>query len=291
MPIRDYTIITDSTTDLTPELIERMGVDVIPMELVMSDGTTYKNYPDGREIGFQAFYDKLRAGETAKTNQINVSTYCEAIERHVREGRDVLLLSFSSALSGTYQTSTIAVNDMREKYPDAKIVTVDTKSASMGEGLLVYFAAQQKAAGMSLDEVAKWVEDHRLHLCHWFTVDDLNHLKRGGRLSSAAALFGTLLGIKPVMHVDDAGCLIPVSKVRGRKQSLDALVQHMADTILPGQKTVFISHGDCPDDAQYLAQRVREQVDVEVLTGYIGPVIGAHSGPGTIAVFFLGSAR
>lgn len=291
MPVKDYAIITDSTTDLSPELIRQMGVEVIPLEFVMGENEVYKNYPDGRELGFKEFYDRVRGGAMPKTNQINVTTYCEVIERHISEGRDVLLLCFSSALSGTYQSSTIAVAEMQEKYPDAKILTVDTKAASMGEGLLVYFAAQKKAAGMGIEELAKWVEENQPKLCHWFTVDDLNHLKRGGRVSSAAALVGTLLGIKPVLHVDDEGRLIAMEKVRGRKQSLDALAKHLFDTIDEGETTVFISHGDCLSDAEYLADRIREKLDVQITINYIGPVIGAHSGPGTVALFFMGSHR
>lgn len=290
MSLKDYVIITDSTTDLPPELIEEIGVQVITMEVVIGE-ETFKNYPDGRELGFKEFYERIRNGAMPKTNQINVATYTENIEKAVLDGKDVLLLCFSSALSGTYQSSCIAVEEMREKYPDAKIITVDTKSASMGEGLLVYLAAKKKAEGMGIEELAKWVEDTKLNVCHWFTVDDLNHLKRGGRVSSATAVVGTLLGIKPVMHVDNEGRLIAVEKVRGRKASLDALTKHLFDTVNEKIKTVFISHGDCLEDAKYLAEKIREKIKSEITIGFIGPVIGAHSGPGTIALFFVGSHR
>ena len=291
MPAKDYVIISDSTTDLSPELIKEIGVEIIPLEFVMGENESYKNYPDGREMGFKEFYDKVRAGSMPKTNQINTSVYIEIIEKYIGEGKDVLLLCFSSALSGTYQSSVIAADELKEKYPDSKIITVDTKAASMGDGLLVYLAAQKKAEGMDIEALAKWVEDNKLHLCHWFTVDDLNHLKRGGRVSSAAALFGTLLGIKPVLHVDDEGRLIPMEKVRGRRQSIDALAQHLFDTINEGEDTVFISHGDCIEDAKYLAGVIKKKLPVRIEINYIGPVIGSHSGPGTLALFYMGSHR
>lgn len=294
MAEKEYVIITDSTCDLTPELIEELDIVVIPMEFTMAEGEVYKNYPDGRELGFQAFYDRVRAGAQPKTNQINAATYMEVAAPYLDRGQDVLILAFSSALSGTYQSSVLAVEELREKYPDRQIYTVDTLSASMGEGLLVYHAAKKREEGLSVSELARWVEENRLRLCHWFTVDDLNHLKRGGRVSSAAALFGTILGIKPVLHVDDAGRLIPREKVRGRRSSLEALVKHMRETIDPaeGEQTVFISHGDCEPDVKYLIDLIRAQVPVkEIKVGYIGPVIGAHSGPGTVAVFYLGTTR
>ena len=183
--------------------------------------------------------------------------------------------------------------ELAEQYPERKVVTVDTLAASMGEGLLVYLAVQQKKQGKSLEEVAKWVEDNRLKLSHWFTVDDLNHLKRGGRVSGAAAFFGTMLNIKPVLHVDDEGHLIPMEKVRGRRQSLDALVDHMAKTgIDNAHQTVFISHGDCQSDVEYVADQIRRRFGTkDIHTNYIGPVIGTHSGPGTVALFFLAQNR
>lgn len=294
MAEKEYVIITDSTCDLTPELIEELDIVVIPMEFTMAEGEVYKNYPDGRELGFQAFYDRVRAGAQPKTNQINAATYMEVAAPYLDKGQDVLILAFSSALSGTYQSSVLAVEELREKYPDRQIYTVDTLSASMGEGLLIYHAAKKREEGLSVSELAHWVEENRLRLCHWFTVDDLNHLKRGGRVSSAAALFGTILGIKPVLHVDDAGRLIPREKVRGRRSSLEALAKHMRETIDPaeGEQTIFISHGDCEQDVKYLIDLIREQIPVkEIKVGYIGPVIGAHSGPGTVAVFYLGTTR
>ena len=185
------------------------------------------------------------------------------------------------------------MEELREKFPDRKIRTVDTLAASMGQGLLVYLAAKKRQEGMGLDELGDWVEENRLKLCHWFTVDDLMFLKRGGRVSGAAAVMGTMLGIKPVLHVDDEGHLIPMEKVRGRRASLDALVKHMqATAIRPAEQTVFISHGDCQADCDYVAQQLREKLGVKhIVTSCIGPVIGAHSGPGTVALFFVGEKR
>ena len=211
----------------------------------------------------------------------------------LQEGRDILYLAFSSGLSTTYQSAVIAADGLREEFPDAKIYTVDSLAASLGQGLFVYLCAQQKQAGKTIDEVRDYAEEIKLKVCHWFTVDDLNHLKRGGRISAATALFGTMLTIKPVLHVDDEGHLISVSKARGRKASLLALVDRMEKTAIdPKNQTVFISHGDCEADAQFVADEVRRRFGTEdIHINYVGPVIGNHSGPGTLALFFLGTER
>ena len=290
--MRDYCIVTDSTCDLPANIVTDLGITVIPMEFQL-DGTTYLNYPDGRDYDFHAFYDALRAGKASTTSQVNYQTFLDTITPILESGRDILYLAFSSGLSGTYNGSVIAANDLMEKYPGSKVISVDTLAASVGEGLLVYTAAKKREEGLSLDELAQWVTDNRLHLCHWFTVDDLNHLKRGGRVSPAVAIIGTALGIKPVMHVDDEGHLIPVSKVRGRRKSLDALVEHMAETCdKPESQTIFIGHGDSKEDAEYVAKLVRQKFKVKnIILNYIGPVIGSHSGPGTLALFFFGTHR
>ncbi len=290
--MRDYCIVTDSTCDLPANIVTDLGITVIPMEFQL-DGTTYLNYPDGRDYDFHAFYDALRAGKASTTSQVNYQTFLDTFTPILESGRDILYLAFSSGLSGTYNGSVIAANDLMEKYPGSKVISVDTLAASVGEGLLVYAAAKKREEGLSLDELAQWVTDNRLHLCHWFTVDDLNHLKRGGRVSPAVAIIGTALGIKPVMHVDDEGHLIPVSKVRGRRKSLDALVEHMAETCdKPESQTIFIGHGDSKEDAEYVAKLVRQKFKVKnIILNYIGPVIGSHSGPGTIALFFFGTHR
>ena len=287
-----YRIVTDSTTDLTPELIQELDVQVIPLCYMMG-GKTYHNIPGGGEMTDKEFYAKLRAGSMSTTTQVNSEEFLHVFTPLLEAGQDVLYIAFSSGLSGTYQSAVLAREELKQRFPDRRLEVFDSLCASMGEGLLVYHAAKLRQAGKSLDEVLAWLKGNVLNLCHWFTVDDLNHLKRGGRVSTATALVGTMLGIKPVLHVDDEGHLIPVSKVRGRKQSLDALVRRMEDTVLdPANQMVFISHGDCLEDAQYVEQQIREKLGVQqVKLGFIGPVIGAHSGPGTVALFFLGKER
>ena len=292
----DYKIITDSTCDLSPKLVKELDIEVIPMIFLIGDDTYY-NYPDERDISSHDFYDRLRGGETSITNQITPVTFADTFEPFLKTGKDVLYISFSSGLSGTYDNARLTVEVLSKKYPERKIYAVDSLSASMGEGLLIYHAVQKKNEGLRIEAVRDWVTENRCRLAHWFTVDDLNHLKRGGRVSGAAALVGTMLGIKPVLHVDDEGHLIPVEKVRGRRQSLDSLIEHMAKATAkivekPEDQMIFISHSDSSEDAQYIAQQVKEKFHVNTLEiNPIGPVIGTHSGPGTIALFFLGSDR
>ena len=288
----DYLIYTDSTTDLTPELAARAGVEIIPMEFTIND-TTYRNFPDNRDLDPHEFYEYLRAGKGATTSLINVDRYLSIFEPVLQAGNDVLYIAFSSGLSGSYNCAAIAVEDLAKKYPERTIIAVDSRAASMGEGLLVYNAAMQREKGLSIEELAKWVENNRNNLCHWFTVDSLDHLHRGGRVSATAAFFGGMLNIKPVLHVDDEGHLVPMQKVRGRKASLDALLSEMEKTVVdPASQTVFVSHGDSAEDCSYVVEQVKTRFGVkEVYTGYIGPVIGAHSGPGTIALFFMGSHK
>ncbi len=289
---KDYAVITDSTADLSPELVRELDVEIIPLQFVIDDHT-YLNYPDGRELSEKAFYQMLRQQKTATTVQVNASRFVEFFEPILQQGRDILYIAFSSGLSGTYHSSLMAREELQEKYPERRIYICDSLAASMGEGLLVYHAVMEKRKGKDISEVYQWVEDHKKNLCHWFTVDDLHHLKRGGRVSSATALVGTMLGIKPVLHVDDEGHLVNVDKVRGRRQSLQAMAEKMRQTCThPENQMVFISHGDCLEDAQALADMVRERMQVkDIVIHYIGPVIGAHSGPGTVALFFLGIKR
>lgn len=287
-----YRIVTDSTTDLTQKMIDELELTVISLRFTI-DGKTYRDKPDQSEMPTKTFYAKLRDGKMSTTSQVNAEEFTAVFEPILEGGEDVLYIGFSSGLSGTLQSACIARDELREKYPARKIYVFDSLCASMGEGLLVYHAATMKRAGTDIESLYKWLGENALKLCHWFTVGDLNHLKRGGRVSTTAALVGTMLGIKPVLHVDDEGHLIPVSKVRGRRQSLDALVQKMAETaIQPQEQTVFISHGDCLEDAEYVAGRVREKLGVKnIQINYVGPVIGAHSGPGTVALFFIGTQR
>lgn len=290
----EYVIVTDSTTDVTPAVIKEMDVLVMPLTFTI-DGKSYKNYPDWRELSHEAFYKLLSEEKSGVTAQINPAEYCEFIEPILKDGKDVLVLAFSSMLSGTYQSSCLAVEDLKEKYPDRKIISVDTRSACMGEGMLVYYAAMQKKAGKSIEEVADWATEYRMHNNHWVTVGDLNHLKRGGRVSAAAALVGTILGIRPILIMKNDGSLVPIGKIRGKKQSLDHLVSEMQKTYDPsiGPK-VWICHCDCIDDATYVKDQIKSKIgvkDEDILINYMGPVIGSHTGRGCVALFFMGTDR
>lgn len=288
----EYVLITDSSADLSQEMVQELGVTVLPLSFTIQ-GRTYRNYPDNREMDLPLFYDMLRAGELATTSAVNVAEYTQTVEPILQEGKDVLILAFSSGLSSTYQASVLAAGELREKYPDRKIYTVDTLCASLGQGLLVYLAAQEQRKGKSIEEVRDWAEETKLHLCHQFTVDDLHFLKRGGRISATTAVVGSMLQIKPVLHVDNEGHLINIGKARGRQASLKALVDKMEKTVTEeGRKTVFISHGDCRKDAVTVADMVRERFGTQdIRINFVGPVIGAHSGPGTLALFYLGTER
>ena len=285
----EYKIITDSGCDLPREMLSRLDVRSVPL-FVNFKG---EDREDTVDAGIQEMYAGLRSGEAATTSAVNPDRWAEKMESVLAEGQDVLTITFSSGLSTTYQSAVIAAGELKEKYPDRKIFVVDSLAASLGQGLLIWYACKMKDAGMSVEELATWVEENRLHLCHWFTVDNLMYLKRGGRISAATALVGTMLQIKPVLHVDDEGHLINVAKARGRKASIQALAQKAVE--LGGSfdnSTMFICHGDCIADAEYLASLVKEKCGVkEVFIGYTGAVIGSHSGPGTLALFFMGEHR
>ena len=288
----DFVILTDSSADLGADMVRQLDVQVLPLSFTISQ-QTYHNHPDNREMDPHAFYEKLRQGEVATTSAVNVAQYTDALEPLLQSGKDVLVLAFSSGLSTTYNSSRIAVSELQEKYPERKIYTVDTLCASLGQGLLVYLATKEREKGRSIEEVRDWAEQNKLHLCHQFTVDDLHFLKRGGRISATTAVVGSMLQIKPVLHVDNEGHLINIGKARGRQSSLKALVDKMEKTAIdPAHQVVFISHGDCLEDAQTVAQMVKDRFGVkEVYINYVGPVIGAHSGPGTLALFYVGSER
>lgn len=287
-----YRIITDSSCDLTQELADAYGLTVLPLTVTV-EGKTYRNWLDGREIGFHSLYEKLRAGIPATTSAVNPDEFLQAMDAILKGGEDILYIGFSSGLSTTYQSGCIAADELREKYPERKIICIDSLAASLGQGLLVHLAVQKQREGLTLEQLADFVERTKLHVCHWFTVDDLMFLKRGGRIPATTALLGTALQIKPVMHTDNNGKLVNVSKARGRKASIAALVDKMNETGIDiHDQTVFISHGDCIDDAEYAASLIRERVGVkDILINYVGPVIGSHSGPGTIAIFFVGTER
>ena len=288
----DYRIVTDSTTDLPAALAEELGLTVLPLSFTMN-GQTYRNFLDGSEMTAEAFYGHIKEGAMPTTTQVNPDAFEAAFEEILQAGEDVLCLAFSSGLSGTCQSACIARDALQPKYPERKIIVIDTLAASLGEGMFVYLCAQKKKEGASIDEVAAWAMENRLKQCHWFTVNDLHHLKRGGRVSAATAVLGTMLSIKPVLHVDDEGHLIAVSKVRGRRQSIDALAAKMkALAVEPEKQTIFISHSDCQEDAEYLAEKIKKELRVrKVIINDIGPVIGSHTGCGTVALFFLGTHR
>ena len=288
----DFVILTDSSADLGADMVAQLDIQVLPLSFTIQ-GVTYHNYPDNHEMDPAVFYSMLRKGELATTSALNVAQYTEALEPLLQAGKDVLVLAFSSGLSATYNSSRLAVEELKEKYPDRKLYTVDTLCASLGQGLLVYLAAKEREQGKSIEEVRDWVEAHKLNLCHQFTVDDLHFLKRGGRISATTAVLGSMLQIKPVLHVDDEGHLINIAKARGRAASLKALVDKMEQTAIdPKDQTVFISHGDCLEDAQLVAQMVKDRFGVEhIYLNYVGPVIGAHAGPGVLALFYVGVER
>ena len=284
-----YQIITDSCCDFRPEKYTELGLTAQPLML------TYRGHtrPDRSDDSIRALYAGLRAGEAASTAAVNPEGWAALIRGALDAGQDVLVMAFSSGLSTTYQSAVIAARELAESYPARKILVCDTLSASLGQGLLVWYACKKRDEGLSLEELYAWVEEYKYHLCHWFTVDDLMYLKRGGRISAATAVLGTMLSVKPVLHMDDEGHLINMSKARGRKAAIQALAQKMAELGADyDNSTVFICHGDCIDDAQYLEQLVREKCGVkEVYINYTGAVIGSHSGPGTLALFFLGKHR
>ncbi|MDF2473917.1 MAG: DegV family protein [Anaerocolumna sp.] len=290
--MKDYVIVTESTCDLPVQIVNELDIKVIPMNFEL-EGRSYTHYYDARELDIHDFYESLKKGEKSTTSLVNTEAFISFFEPIVKEGKDILYIAFSSGLSGTYSASLIAIEELQESYQDTKIIAVDTKGASVGEGLMVYSAAMKKKAGYTLEELSEWIQQNVLNLCHWFTVDDLNHLRRGGRVSALSATLGTALNVKPILHVDDEGHLIPISKVRGRKKSLYELLDHMVETCTnPEDQVIFIGHGDTLEDAKFLAGLIREKLNVkEIYISPIGPVIGTHSGPGTIALFFFGTKR
>ncbi len=287
--MKTFQIITDSCCDFTAEMYEKLGLITLPLTVHFRDTVS----DDKNDDSLQALYAALRNGEVAKTSAANPASWAQVMEPVLEQGTDILVLAFSSGLSTTYQSAMIAAQELADKYPQRQIRVVDTLSASLGQGLLTYYACQKRDAGLSLEETCRWCEENKLHLCHWFTVDDLMYLKRGGRISAATAIMGTMLGIKPVLHMDNEGHLVNVSKARGRKASIDAMAAKLGILGAGFDNSVcFISHGDCREDAEYLAAQIQEKYGVkEVYINYVGAVIGSHSGPGTLALFFLGKER
>ncbi len=286
----NYKIISDSACDLPRAMLQELDVSITPLTLLFRG----ENIPDSVEdANIKEIYQGLRAGEPAKTSAANPEGWTAVMEPVLREGKDILALAFSSGLSTTYQSAVIAAEDLMEKYPGRKIRVVDTLAAALGEGLLVWYTCKKRDEGLSLEELTAWVEEHKLNLAHWFTVDDLMYLKRGGRISAATALVGTMLQIKPILYVDKEGHLINVAKARGRKASLEALLKKMVE-LGDGfeQDMVFICHGDCIEDGEALKAMVMERTGAKnVMVSNLGAVIGSHAGPGTVSLFFMGKTR
>lgn len=288
-----YDIVTDSSANLTEAMYDELGITVLPLRFI-HDGEETVSYCKGKQTDLKVFFEQMREGTVFTTSLPNSADSEQAIREILDAGRDVLYIGFSSGLSGTYESTRLIMDELAAEYPDRKLIHIDTLAAAGGEGLIVYLAAQKRIAGASIEEVAQWVENNKFKVGHWFTVDDLMFLFRGGRVSKTSAWAGTLLNIKPVLNVDDEGHLIPRLKVRGRKKSLDALCSQMEKfaTESVEDQTIFICHGDCQEDAEYLAERIQKRLNPgKIVINYLDPVIGAHAGPGTVALFFLASAR
>ncbi|WP_419543310.1 DegV family protein [Negativibacillus massiliensis] len=289
----EYIISTDTSCDFPLEYVKQHQLPLVTL-FYSIDGVTGENGCPSSDV-LKNFYDKMRAGSMTKTQQASIEDTEKVFREILKEGKDILHIAFSSGLSGTANAARLAAENMMEEFPGRKIIVIDSLCASLGQGLLVDYALKLQQQGKTMEETAKWLEDHIQNICHLFTVEDLKYLQRGGRISKTTALVGTMIGIKPVLHVDPEGKLVSISKVRGRKQSIQALVNKMEENIgkYRGEKQpIFISHGDCIEDANYLAELVKERFGYdEFLINDVGPTIGAHSGPGTLALFFMGETR
>jgi len=290
--MENYVIFTDTAADLTSEQILDWNVKVAHLKYTVND-ITYDNKPTGTSMSLKEFYDSLRKGGHASTTLASIEEYREGFEEVLEQDKDILYIGISSALSGTINSARNAIKELSGKYPDRKIIIVDTLAASAGEGLLVYHAVQKQKQGFTLEQNVHFLEYTKSHLAHWFIVDNLFHLKKGGRISATSAVFGTMLGIKPVLHVNDEGKLEPVQKVRGKKAALEFMLKKMKETADPkDEQTVFISHADSADDAEYLAKLIKKSFNIKNISiNFIGPSIGVHSGPGAVALFFLAKCR
>ena len=287
--MNEFVIVSDSTVDLPKEYLQSKQVPIISLSYIM-DGVTYEEM-DG--LSHKEFFEKLRAGSLPTTSQINPEQAREALEPFAKEGKDILYIGFSSGLSGSYNSVRMAAEDLKEEYPDINIIAIDSLCACMGEGLLLYKALELKEHGMSMEEIAKWVEANKLHICHNVTVDDLNHLHRGGRISKTTAVVGSMIKIKPIIHMSDEGKLVVIGKERGRKKSLVSIVDRMEKQMQGyDNDIVMITHGDCIEDAEFVKKQVEERFGIHnVMINGIGSVIGSHTGAGVVAVFFMGGKR
>ena len=286
-----FWIVTDSCTDFPEAYVQKQkDLTIVPL-MYQIEGQFHT--PDGSDESTRAFYAKLRSGVVATTAQVTTETWKETFQKLLAGGHDVLCIAFSSALSGTCEAAMIAKEQLEAEFPNGKLIVIDSKCASMGLGLLVHQALQMRDSGASIDETAKWVMENLQKVVHWFTVDDLQFLRRGGRVSATSAYLGGIMKIKPILHVNEEGKLIPREKVQGRKRSLRTLYDKVKEFAKePEKQTIFISHGDCLEEAEWLASILRDELHVkDVLLSFVGPVIGSHSGPGTMAIFFMGNQR
>ncbi len=289
--MRNYIITTDNNSDLPESYYSEHGIGCTYLSYSMNG----VNYTHDNFLPVHEFYDSMRNGALPTTAQVNPENARLMMEPYLKQGLDILHIAFSSGLSGTYNSTRIAAEELAEEYPDRKIMVIDSLAASLGQGLLIHYAQKKKEAGEDMETVAAWVEEHKNNIVHLFTVDDLNHLYRGGRVSRTTAFVGSMLNIKPVMHVDEEGKLIPVGKIRGRKKSILELARLMDEKIgsyKDSCDTIFISHGDCEDEAHFLEAKIKEKYQINtVIINPVGATIGAHSGPGTLALFFLGDTK
>lgn len=287
--MNNYAIITDTTCDLPEDFVKAHNIDIITLYYSIDDII----YGDDKKLDPSEFYALMRSGKMPTTMACNPVATEQCFRKHLEAGEDILHIAFSSALSSSYNTFSMVARQLEEEFPERKIIVIDSKCASLGEGLYVYKAIKNKENGLSLEENVNWLEENKMHICHQFTVDDLHHLHRGGRVSKTTAILGTMINVKPILHVDEEGRLISLCNVRGRKKSLNTLVDNM-ENLAEGYENdiVFIGHGDCENDAEYVKKLIQEKFHINsFLINYICPTIGAHSGPGTLALFFMGKSR
>ena len=284
----NYVFMSDVSADLTQNLVNEIGIEIIPMEFHMEE-KSYLHYPDCRMMGLDEFYTKLKNGADSKTSQINYNTFTTYFENYLKAGKDVIYTGISSGLSGTYNTCLMAVNDLKEKYPDRKIIAIDSTCDCVGLGLLVYLSAKKYNEGVSIDELEDYINDMKTKICHWFIVDDLDQLKRGGRISAVTATFGKALQIKPLLSVDETGALVTAGKVRGKSAVIPTLLKYIErDGVSAKENVAFIAHADNIEDAKELQKKVKTYCkDVQICD--IGPVIGSHVGSGMLALTFVGN--
>lgn len=286
MLMSNYVLITDSASDLPSEIAENLEVEILPMKYMVNDTPCVD-----KDFDMENFYNLLRGKALSLTSQTNVEEFSNYFSGYLESGKDILYVGFPLSLSGMNNSARIAARELSEKYPERKIIVIDSVSASIGQGLLVYYAALKKKSGATIDEVADFVNDNKLKFCHWFTVDDLYFLKRGGRISQATAVVGSILNVKPLLSMNDEGKLYVFDKIRGKKKVLD-LMSSKIENLNSDYKKVFVGHADCLDDAKYVAEKISaENPSLDVTITHLGPIIGTHTGPGTVALAFVGNSR